>query len=52
MDHDPDLRDPSGRWRLRGGVGGASAGPLHRLASFVDHDEESLVPLTVIVLGI
>jgi len=25
--HDPDLHDPSGRWRERGGVGGVSTGP-------------------------
>jgi len=25
MDQDPDLRDPSDRWKKTGGVGGASA---------------------------
>jgi len=30
MDFDPDLYIPSGRWRSRGGVGGASAGPWHQ----------------------
>jgi len=30
MDHDPYLHDPSGRWRERGGVGGAAAAPWHQ----------------------
>jgi len=32
MDHDPDLHHPSGSWRWRGGVGGASVGPWQEAA--------------------